>query len=515
MKPSFGNNFNKANFIPIAIRMVDVPSGIAKDRSAAGNFQTIMKLIFKIIAGINLLPILCCGQQIVWQNHYGGASYETTSSYNNVRILETPSGYVYAADTRSYDTFSGGNQYAIKIDNSGNLLWYLYAGDLYENDYPNVAIQTYDGNYFMAGMANMQVVNPGNIRLTKFTEQGDVIFSKIIIADSLYSTSATDICYTQDSNYIAACLADYNICLVKFNDNGDTVWTSLPMPDSLNFGVPLCFQPAPDYSAYYGVSVHNNYNYYWFKTDTVGQLLDLKRIGNPGQHEVDVRKAVMLPNGNILIYGGGMSPVDNVLCPNFNLLYDFLFEYNSEGEVIREKILCTPQFDGDLPYTRSFGEFMVADNGNIYFVFDKFIYKLNSDWEYEWADTLDIPQNAQLMKLAQFEYGYLIAAGQIQLTPDDIDIFMCKIALPEAIGIDEASDNIFNIYPNPFSNSLNIQNDNPHKTEYFIYDLSGRLLQDGSFLQSKIIDLKNLEEGVYIIQLQSQQGLESRKFVKL
>ena len=465
-----------------------------------------------MIAGINLLPILCCGQQIVWQNHYGGQSYETIS-YSNVKILKTNTGdYIYAAETSSYSGFA--NQYGIKIDASGNLLWQFDVGSISEIDYPSASIKTWDGNYFMAGNANMQSINANDIRLTKFTDDGDIIFTKIVLADSLYPASARDLCYTNDSNYISACSSSGNIFLVKFNDNGDTLWTRRPMPDSLNFGVPLCFQPAPDFSAYYGVTVHDNYDYYWFKTDTAGQLLDFKRIENTGQYEVEVKKAVILQNGNILAYGGGMSPAGSELCPNVVILYDFLFEYNSEGEVIREKILCARSWDTDPPYVRNFYEFLVADDSSIYFVFDKFIYKINSDWEYEWADTLDLPENVQLMKLAQFEYGYLIAAGQIQLTTDDIDIFMCKIALPEAIGIDEANANIFNIYPNPVSNSLNIQTDNPHKTEYFIYDLSGRLLQNGSFSQSKMIDLKNLVEGVYFVQLQMPEGLVSKKFVK-
>ena len=81
-----------------------------------------------MIAGINLLPILCCGQQIVWQNHYGGQSYETIS-YSNVKILKTNTGdYIYAAETSSYSGFA--NQYGIKIDASGNLLWQFDVGSI-------------------------------------------------------------------------------------------------------------------------------------------------------------------------------------------------------------------------------------------------------------------------------------------------------------------------------------------------------------------------------------------------
>ncbi len=475
-----------------------------------------MSIVNKLLTIFNLLPALCCGQQIIWDNHYGGESYEYIAQGwpLNSEIIRTPVGnYIFSSVTNSFNVYS--NQYVITVNSEGNLINQFNVGSPIEADNSFATIKTWDNNYFVAGNANMQFVNPNDIRLTKFSQEGDLIFSKIIIADSSYQAKAHDICYTKDSNYIAACETYNNIFLVKFNSNGDKLWVKRPLPDSLGSGVPLCFQPAPAYSAYYGVSVHNNYDYYWFKTDTAGQLIDLKKIENPGQYWVQVKKAVMLPNGNILIYGGGQSPDGSELCPNLNPFYDFLFEYNSEGEVIRQQILCEPQLEGDPPYIRNFYEFMVADDSSIYFIFNKFLYKINSNWEYEWSYTIDIPVNAELMKLSQFEYGYLIAAGQIQLSPDDIDIFMCKIALPEAIGIEEKKGSDFKVYPNPASDILTIEAPDNIKAEYFIYDVSGRLLGQWSMVNGKsVIDVSSFAEGVYIIELQTEQGLARKKFVK-
>lgn len=468
-----------------------------------------MKFSYRIIAGFNLLPALCCGQQIVWQNHYGGDGYETTAP-DNSEVLRNDSGYYfYAATTSSFGVFA--NQYAIKINDFGELVWQLNSGSVSEIDYPNASIKTRDDNYFMIGNANLQSINANDIRLTKFKDNGDIIFSKIILTDSLYPATANDICYTVDSNYIAACASFNNITLTKINNSGDTLWVSRPLPDSLGSGVVVRYQPAPDFSAYYGVSRHNN-KYYWFKTNEFGLLLLLKEIRFPEYEWISgISKVMMLPNGNLLVNGtasffGNPYCIDNV---TFNA-FGFLHEYNSTGDIIKSKYFCQST-DSVVDY--QFSDIALGDSGILYLSTGNNIIKLNSDWEKVWKYGFPDAMSS-FMKICQFEYGYLIAAGQVHLSPDDDDIFMCKIALPEATGIDEGNANVFIIYPNPVSNSLNIQTDNPHKTEYFIYDLSGRLLQNGSFSQSKMIDLKNLVKGVYFVQLQMPEGLVSKKFVK-
>jgi hypothetical protein len=77
-----------------------------------------------------------------------------------------------------------------------------------------------------------------------------------------------------------------------------------------------------------------------------------------------------------------------------------------------------------------------------------------------------------------------------------------------------SEQNTISIYPNPTRDILTIQNAQSDKTDYSVYDITGRLLQTGSFMKKKEVDVREFAKGVYFIQLQSQQGLVSKKFVK-
>ncbi|MGE3825041.1 MAG: T9SS type A sorting domain-containing protein, partial [Bacteroidia bacterium] len=169
---------------------------------------------------------------------------------------------------------------------------------------------------------------------------------------------------------------------------------------------------------------------------------------------------------------------------------------------------CDGQYD-------TFEDFFVASDGSVYLIKGHRLKKLNADWEDEWQYDLELSEHVWLYKMTQFDYGYIIATGDLWINIDDKDIFMCKIALPEAIGIDEEEENDeIRLYPNPANTQLTIQTNINGKSDYFIYDLTGSLLQSGSFIQAKTIDVKGFAEGVYVIQLQTEQGIVSKKFVK-
>jgi len=84
------------------------------------------------------------------------------------------------------------------------------------------------------------------------------------------------------------------------------------------------------------------------------------------------------------------------------------------------------------------------------------------------------------------------------------------------VGIEDFSNlnNSIKLYPNPANNYLIIETTLSGKLNYSVYDITGRQLQSGSFLRNKKLDVMGLAEGVYVIQLQTQKGVISKKFVK-
>lgn len=71
------------------------------------------------------------------------------------------------------------------------------------------------------------------------------------------------------------------------------------------------------------------------------------------------------------------------------------------------------------------------------------------------------------------------------------------------------------IYPNPANNVMTIKTKAVGKSEHFIYDVNGKKLSQSSIFNGQsIIDLSTLAEGLYLLQVQTEQGSISRKFVK-
>ena len=108
-----------------------------------------------------------------------------------------------------------------------------------------------------------------------------------------------------------------------------------------------------------------------------------------------------------------------------------------------------------------------------------------------------------------------------------VDSFKVGIA-PEGIAIDyyntlgineqNFSNNSFMIYPNPANNSLNISGIDAKNAEIKIIDLTGRVLSTNTANLSVAgitnIPVSQLPQGIYFINIQSNEGIVSKEFVK-
>lgn len=71
----------------------------------------------------------------------------------------------------------------------------------------------------------------------------------------------------------------------------------------------------------------------------------------------------------------------------------------------------------------------------------------------------------------------------------------------------DISENVYRVYPNPFSDQLSVASNNTEPVSLKIYDLSGRLhLQMNNFIADNPLLLGDLEKGVYLIKIGSKQG---------
>lgn len=75
----------------------------------------------------------------------------------------------------------------------------------------------------------------------------------------------------------------------------------------------------------------------------------------------------------------------------------------------------------------------------------------------------------------------------------------------------EAKSSVINVYPNPFSNTIEILN--CEKGSYFLYDVQGVLLEKG-LVESKSSIGADIKAGVYILEVQTETGSSQHRIIK-
>ena len=76
---------------------------------------------------------------------------------------------------------------------------------------------------------------------------------------------------------------------------------------------------------------------------------------------------------------------------------------------------------------------------------------------------------------------------------------------------------VFSVYPNPFYNTISLNNKNGQPSQVFIYNLSGEMVYQNENLNSSLekIDLNFLQAGIYFLKIKLPgQEVETKKLVK-
>jgi hypothetical protein len=87
---------------------------------------------------------------------------------------------------------------------------------------------------------------------------------------------------------------------------------------------------------------------------------------------------------------------------------------------------------------------------------------------------------------------------------------VCATTAPDAV---EELTSSFNIYPNPVNDKLYIETEMDVE-EVAVYDTFGRQQTTDNGQQSSVIDVSNLNAGVYIVMIKTDAGIVTKRFVK-
>ncbi len=103
-------------------------------------------------------------------------------------------------------------------------------------------------------------------------------------------------------------------------------------------------------------------------------------------------------------------------------------------------------------------------------------------------------------------------AGQFIQLRDVVRIYTCTTVATREVDFQAYVD----VYPNPTSGTLHLAfQDNIQEVKVCITDIAGKLIYATSDLNAKAIEINTngFAEGVYVIQLQTPEGIQSQKIV--
>jgi hypothetical protein len=86
-----------------------------------------------------------------------------------------------------------------------------------------------------------------------------------------------------------------------------------------------------------------------------------------------------------------------------------------------------------------------------------------------------------------------------------------KVNIADIVGINNIGEKYTKIYPNPATNNVTIQSGSNIK-HISIYDVNGRKVYEVALDQNKInLNIESLNKGVYVIQIDSNNGTKTEK----
>ena len=133
---------------------------------------------------------------------------------------------------------------------------------------------------------------------------------------------------------------------------------------------------------------------------------------------------------------------------------------------------------------------------------------------YQWIDCvtgLAVPGATSQLFLAPVSGNYQVAVTLNGCS----DTSSCYSFIVPVSSINENKIESLKVYPSPTSNLLNVTTDAIQITRISIQDVNGRIVWNSTPLNSASnIDVANLNSGVYLITVHTENGKETRRFIK-
>lgn len=444
-------------------------------------------------------------------------------------------GYAVIGSTVNYS--SSTDLYLMKTDQNGIFEWAKRMGGLGLDGGEDI-IQLSDSGFGIVGYSQSN----GNYDLffVRTDKQGDTLFTKLIGGsdwDFGYSLQSTS-----DKGFILAGSSAVNgkskAYLVKLDSLGNMLWKKTFGGSQESVFEDLIILASGDYlMAGYSTSFGNAKQAYLVKTDTNGNLIWQANYGNPGE---DFAKSVTELNTGELVFSGATNTIP------YPDLDGWAVKVSSTGTLIQQEIVydytaTTPVVQNDdwnqfvithndslvIGGTRSYES---SEEGNV------FLYRYSqnisfpsgfvSDFQKFVSRGKDIAYDAKVTS----DNGLIIACTGEFFDTSQASIYLIKLdstldwPLPFFNSISFQNDyttvaerekaDHFEIFPNPASDYFKLLfTENKGESILTVFTKEGKIVYNEKINNRARINTDFWESGIYVVRLQTEEGIFSKKIV--
>jgi hypothetical protein len=403
--------------------------------------------------------------------------------------------------------------FIVKYDSVGNLIWAKSAGGTGNTAGLGITLDA-GSNIYITGYFTSQFIfandtlvapsNASNVFLVKYDSSGSKLWGRsakntcggsqgwsvatdgannVYIA-GLFGTTSCSIIFDQDT---LSGVGYWNTFLAKYDSMGNVIWAKGTLcPGSAksyfiatdgfaNIYMTGNFDSTITFGASTLINSSGNSDGYLAKYDSSGNALWARSIG--GSFLTGYCVATN-QNDKIYIAGGSWNPTDTIVTfDTLTAFYPggtsdpmFVAGYNSSGNILFAKILASGADDKNAISVSQFGSIYVG------------------------GDFLDLNP-------------FIVGNDSLPLVGQE-NVFIAKLRYFPTLGISEESEFLnCNLFPNPFSNTLNVSMSGEEKSKIIIYDVLSRKILEQEFTSDITLNLEEFVNGVYIYEVKNKKGI--------
>jgi len=339
----------------------------------------------------------------------------------------------------------GWDFWIIKIDAQGNKIWDKDFGGT-EHDYLNAMQQTADGGYLLGGYS------ASDISGDKTEPRWGLYDNWIVKIDSLGN-------FQWDKN-LGGYSNDFINSVYQTNDHG---YILAGISES-NMGG----DKSQDSWGYY--------DYWVIKTDSAGNKIWDKNYGGTDDDEF-FGNITPFANGDLMLAGISYSNISgNKTENNLGIEQSWIVKIDSAGTVLWDKTIFTEGHDEE-------GYAIQTSDGCLAFA----NYTTGGIAGYKSMDNRD-------------------SALLANRTADYWMVKFCDSTFTSSVMETKQNAGVI-LYPDPVPEKLNIKTDVEGRLEITIYDIAYRKILQKSFINSTVLNMKQLEKGFYLVQIKNNQRI--------